>query len=272
MYKYAIMILYFVIIVGLNIINIPYDRGANIRGSRKTYNNLRDKLDFLDIESSYIVDDNADIDKIFTDGSKQISNVIKNNKFPLIIGGDHSISISSVFAINRYYKNIDKKLGVLWCSAYADFNTPYTSLTGNIHGMPISILCGHSKPVFSYNSYLYPEQFGYYGLRDIDSLEFKRLQDYNMRILYDVDEFREWSQDFDVIHLSFSLDCLDSEIVSSINMPLANGLSLIELKNLFVNLREIKKLVSMDFVEYNPEMGDDSEVVVELLKTLFKNS
>lgn len=263
------MIFYYLLSLGLNIINIPYDRGANIRGSRKAYTALRNKLDFLDIESTYIVNDKNDIDKIFSVGSNQTYNCVKNKKFPLIIGGDHSISISSIFGINRYYKDIDKKLGVLWCDAHADFNTIHTSPSGNIHGMPVSILCGHSNPVFSYNSYLDPQQFAYFGLRDIDSLEFNRLQDYNMQVLYNVNEFREWSENYDVIHLSFDFDCLDPQIVSCVNTPVENGVGLIELKNLFKNLRETKKLVSMDFVEYNPEKGDDSEVVVELLKTLF---
>ena len=84
---------------------------------------------------------------------------------------------------NVFCQENNKKLGIIWFDAHADFNTMETSPSGNLHDIPISVLCGHTLPFLTFGEPLDTNQFAYYGIRDIDTLEFQRLQDYNMLIL-----------------------------------------------------------------------------------------
>ena len=70
----------------------------------------------------------------------------------------------------------DDILGVIWCDAHADFNTVETSPSGNLHGMPVSVLCGHTLPSLKFGKSIDTGRFAYYGLRDLDSKEFLRFQ------------------------------------------------------------------------------------------------
>ena len=161
-------------------------------------------------------------------------------------------------------------MGVLWFDAHADFNTIETSPSGNIHGVPVAVLCGHTLNELSYGNSLEPSQFGYYGVRDIDSLEFNRFQYYNMNILDSEKDFTKWMRKFDKIHLSFDMDCLDPSIMSCVNTKVNNGLTMEKVRDKLKMIKDSNKLMSMDLVEYNPLLGDNSDVVEDILKTLFK--
>ena len=158
--------MYFInpIVTGLlvNTIKIPFDNGANIKGSSNAPEKIFEKLDFLNIENDYTINANQHIISVFQDGFLKIWNTLNTNKFPVIIGGDHTVALSSVYASNEFTKMNRETLGVLWCDAHADFNTIETSESKNIHGMPVSILCGDTLPILANGPPLDYYQFGFY--------------------------------------------------------------------------------------------------------------
>ena len=256
----------------INVISLPYDQGANKIGSRNAFNVLKeDLIDSNKIKLNKIIELEAnsrhlriELGKAYIESWKSLD----AKKIPLLIGGDHTCAIPNIFASNGYCIANKEKLGVLWIDAHADFNTIQTSPTKNLHGVPVSVLCGHTLPILSFGEELDPSQFLYYGLRDFDSLEFDRIQEHNMKILDNELELKEWCKNYDKIHISFDMDSLDPSIFSSVNTPVKNGLTLENISYLFNHVKNTKKLQSMDIVEYNPELGNQNEVILKMLEYL----
>ncbi|WP_251360713.1 arginase family protein, partial [Staphylococcus aureus] len=109
----------------------------------------------------------------------EVSASIENNRFPLVLGGDHSIAIGSVSAISKHYNN----LGVIWYDAHGDLNIPEESPSGNIHGMPLRILTGEGpKELLELNSnVIKPENIVLIGMRDLDKGERQFIKDHNIK-------------------------------------------------------------------------------------------
>ena len=253
----------------INRINIPFDKGANDIGSKDAPKTLKPYFNYLNIDKDYIVNTNNFVTNILNEGYKFVEESFINDKFPLIIGGDHTVAVSSVSAANQYSRLNNKKLGVLWCDAHADFNTIESSPSKNLHGMPIAILCGHTLPNLQIVEELYPQQFAYFGLRDVDSIELIRLQEHNMVTLDCEKDIDEWIEYQDNIHLSFDIDCLDPSVTKCVNTPVENGKSLEEVITLFKKVKKSNKLISVDLVEYNDKKGNDHKTIAELMKYLF---
>lgn len=261
----------------INIIDFPYDNGANVKGSNIAYDVLKNDLSTngkLKINKIYNLIANEEHPRMeFGDAFLKCKNTLETGNFPLLIGGDHTTAISNIFASNEYSLYNKENLGILWLDAHPDFNTMISSVSKNLHGMPVSILCGHTMQMFSFGRYLYPTQFLYYGIRDIDSLEFYRLQEYNMNILDNEKQLQEWCNKFDKIHISFDLDVLDPSIISNVNTPSPNGLTCEDIKKIFYYIKNTNKLQSLDLVEYNPQngigIGNDNNIIIELLECLF---
>lgn len=253
----------------INTINIPFDNGANILGSKNSPKILEPYLKFLNIDEKININTNNFVSNVLEDGYQAVFKTMKDGRFPLTIGGDHTVAISSVFAVNEFCNLCNKSLGILWCDAHADFNTMVTSPTKNIHGMPVAVLCGHTLPTLKMSDLLMPEQFAYYGVRDVDSLEFIRMQEYDMKIIYDNKDIDEWLEQFDYIHVSFDIDCLDPSVTKCVNTPVNNGATSEEMKNLFTKVKKSDKLCSMDIVEYNSGNNNDHTEIIEIIKSIF---
>lgn len=253
----------------IDIINIPFDNGANKLGSKHAYNTIKDELNFLPINTRKIIKTDTHLTTMFGDGFSKVSESFDKGHFPLCIGGDHSVAISSIFAANTFCSSNKELLGVLWFDAHADFNTMKTSPSFNLHGMPVSILCGHDLYSLSYGYFLDPCQFAYYGLRDIDSSELDRFQNYKMRTIDNKEELKDWIDNFDAIHLSFDMDCLDPSEFKSVNTAVKNGPSIENIYKMIDVVKDSKKLISMDLVEYNPTIEINNNVIINLLKKVF---
>lgn len=152
--------------------------------------------------------------------NKEVSASIENNRFPLVLGGDHSIAIGSVSAISKHYNN----LGVIWYDAHGDLNIPEESPSGNIHGMPLRILTGEGpKELLELNSnVIKPENIVLIGMRDLDKGERQFIKDHNIKTftMSDIDKLGikevientiEYlkSRNVDGVHLSLDVDALD---------------------------------------------------------------
>tara|TARA_X000000368_G_scaffold418633_1_gene419114 strand:- start:2860 stop:3687 length:828 start_codon:yes stop_codon:yes gene_type:complete len=250
------LLIYINLLTSVNVLNIPYDHGANILGSSKAYDILSPELNKLKIEKIYnIKTKNRHIRDILSDGFFSSREILNKNNKPLLIGGDHTIAISNIAAANEFCKINNERLGVIWFDAHADFNTIETSPSKNIHGTPISILCGHTLPALNMCfDAMDPFQFNYYGLRDYDTLEFFRIQENNMKILEDDIDLHNVLCIYDKIHISFDLDCLDPLIFDKVNTKVNNGLQIQNVLNSLKLIKESNKLLSMDIVEYNPTL------------------
>jgi len=247
-----------------HIVKLPFDRGANKRGARFAPDILSERLYPEKIHSINFTNP-INYREPFGKGFMTIWKLLNAGSFTLVLGGDHTVAISSVSAAHDFCKSKNQRLGVLWCDAHADFNTLLTSQTKNIHGIPVGILCGHTLKNLMFGQPLEPNQFAYYGVRDLDSLEFTRFQEYDMKIIDFPKDLCEWMENFDKIHISFDVDCLDPSVASGVNTPVPNGVTLSQLNEIFDNVKKSKKLISMDVVEYNPTIEDNTDIIIDII-------
>ena len=270
----------------IDIIGVPIDLGADRRGvdmgpSAIRYAHLQKKLEDL----GYTVNDEGNVEVPIAEMcsitnpklkyvdciipmsrrvSGAVSTSIQTGNFPLVIGGDHSLSIGSVRGAAR-----NRKLGVIWLDAHADFNTAETTPSGNIHGMSLAILCGlgdkslvqlWDEPV----PVIDPRKIAIVGARDLDEGEKVNLQNAGAMVqgMEQIDRYGmvaclekaidRISRDVDGIYLSLDLDSLDPEHAPGVGTPVPAGLTQREAHLACEMIGETGKLLGMDVVEVNP--------------------
>ncbi|HHW9580614.1 TPA: arginase [Staphylococcus aureus] len=215
--------------------------------------------------------------------NKEVSASIENNRFPLVLGGDHSIAVGSVSAISKHYNN----LGVIWYDAHGDLNIPEESPSGNIHGMPLRILTGEGpKELLELNSnVIKPENIVLIGMRDLDKGERQFIKDHNIKTftMSDIDKLGikevientiEYlkSRNVDGVHLSLDVDALDALETPGTGTRVLGGLSYRESHFALELLHQSHLISSMDLVEVNPLIDSNNhtaEQAVSLVGTFF---
>ncbi|MDN8792975.1 arginase [Staphylococcus aureus] len=215
--------------------------------------------------------------------NKEVSASIENNRFPLVLGGDHSIAVGSVSAISKHYNN----LGVIWYDAHGDLNIPEESPSGNIHGMPLRILTGEGpKELIELNSnVIKPENIVLIGMRDLDKGERQFIKDHNIKTftMSDIDKLGikevientiEYlkSRNVDGVHLSLDVDALDPRETPGTGTRVLGGLSYRESHFALELLHQSHLISSMDLVEVNPLIDSNNhtaEQAVSLVGTFF---
>lgn len=215
--------------------------------------------------------------------NKEVSASIENNRFPLVLGGDHSIAVGSVSAISKHYNN----LGVIWYDAHGDLNIPEESPSGNIHGMPLRILTGEGpKEFLELNSnVIKPENIVLIGMRDLDKGERQFIKDHNIKTftMSDIDKLGikevientiEYlkSRNVDGVHLSLDVDALDPLETPGTGTRVLGGLSYRESHFALELLHQSHLISSMDLVEVNPLIDSNNhtaEQAVSLVGTFF---
>ncbi|HCD4041380.1 TPA: arginase, partial [Staphylococcus aureus] len=215
--------------------------------------------------------------------NKVVSASIENNRFPLVLGGDHSIAVGSVSAISKHYNN----LGVIWYDAHGDLNIPEESPSGNIHGMPLRILTGEGpKELLELNSnVIKPENIVLIGMRDLDKGERQFIKDHNIKTftMSDIDKLGikevientiEYlkSRNVDGVHLSLDVDALDPLETPGTGTRVLGGLSYRESHFALELLHQSHLISSIDLVEVNPLIDRNNhtaEQAVSLVGTFF---
>jgi arginase len=207
--------------------------------------------------------------------SEQVYNHAKDGKLVLTLGGDHSIAIGTVSGTARAIRErLDKEIAVIWVDAHADINTPETSDSGNIHGMPVAFLTGLAKEeredTFGWlkeHHRLSPKKIVYIGLRDVDKGEKKILREHGIKAfsMHDIDRHGigrvmdmalGWIGSDTPIHLSFDVDALDPMWAPSTGTPVRGGLTLREGDFIAECVAETGSLVALDLVEVNPSLDE----------------
>lgn len=286
----------------IHIIGTQMDLGASKRGvnmgpSAIRYTGIREKLTamgFQILDKGDIVPGDPYTDNpqrknflpIFEANKKlyeEVTDSLQQGGFPLIIGGDHSVSAGSVTAVSRHYK----KIGIIWIDAHGDYNNEETSPSGNMHGMPLSAVCGQQPTEMvdfgGEHCFVDPKNVAIIGCRDIDRLEGKRLlaTGVNVFTIHDVDRLgmaevirqalHATTAQTEGVHVSFDLDAITPEEAPGAGTLVYNGLTVRESFLATEMLAESGKILSLDMVELNPILDNNNrtgELACELILSL----
>jgi arginase len=286
----------------IRVIGVPMDLGADRRGvdigaSAIRYANLNDRLRRI----GHTVEDKGNIyvpqpeskpignthlkylDSIVhvaEDLASTVSTILREEEFPLILGGDHSIALGSISGVADVHRDI----GVIWLDAHADFNTEETTPSGNIHGMVLAALAGLGDSrlieVGNWGPKLNKSTIVIVGARDLDSGEQILLRSHNIHVftMSDIDRLgistvmREAvsiaSRNNNPIHLSLDMDGLDPKEAPGVGTPVRGGLNYREAHLAMEIIADSHRLVSMDVVEVNPILDRENAtalLAVELI-------
>ena len=192
-----------------------------------------------------------------------VATSVQSRHLPVVLGGDHSLSLGSIRGAAKH-----KKIGVLWVDAHADFNTPETTPSGNIHGMPLAALCGlgNSQLVQLWDEgvpVIDPGHVAIIGARDLDEGEKRNLSQAGVMVMgmEQIDRLglvgsmekalEQISNHVDGIYLSFDMDVMDPRHAPGVGTPVTGGLTYREAHLICELVAETEKLVGMDIVEVN---------------------
>ena len=212
----------------------------------------------------------------------------RSGAIPIFLGGDHSLSMGSVNAMARHWQELGRELFVLWLDAHADYNTPATTLTANMHGMAASFLCGENgldhllgdEPRASID----PDRLELFGTRSIDRLEKELLRARRVSVadMRQIDEFGmgvlirrvidKVRARHGVLHVSFDVDFLDPDVAPGVGTTVPGGATYREAHLVMELLHDSGLVGSVDIVELNPfldERGRTARTAVELIGSLF---
>ncbi|MCM3216679.1 arginase [Niallia taxi] len=216
---------------------------------------------------------------------KEVSDIIKEESFPLVLGGDHSSIIGTTMGMVEH-----KKIGIIWFDAHGDANTFETSISQNIHGMSMAILLGHGNNEF--NEYtkdlnLSPQNIALIGARSFDEGELEFLESQGVNV-YTAEFIKENGMDYTVkaaleainndidgVHISFDLDSLDPMYAPGGGLRVDGGLTPSEITRAFKLVSESVDILSAEFSEINPLMDLENKtaiLTVDLIKELLKVS
>ena len=284
----------------IDIIGVPIDLGADRRGvdmgpSAMRYAELHQKLEALGHthkdegnievaiqETCEITDPNLKyIDCIIPMGRRiagAVATSVQAGRFPLVLGGDHSLSVGSIRGAARH-----KRIGVIWVDAHADFNTAETTPSGNIHGMPLAALCGLGDPrlVSLWDEtppVIDPKRVAIIGARDLDTGEKQNLREAGVMVqsMEQIDRLgmvsvlekaiERVSSDVDGIYLSFDMDALDPRHAPGVGTPVPGGLTFREAHLTCEVIAETGKLIGMDMVEVNPILDIQNQTAIHAVE------
>lgn len=293
----------------VRIIGVPTDLGANMRGSNMGPSavriaNLHQKIRVL----GFPVVDSGDLDvpvrdtlpegaekrkylsqivRVCKDLDEMIFKSLGQGELPISIGGDHSLAIGSITGASRYFHGRGEQMGLIWVDAHADLNTPESSPSGNIHGMPLSVVIGSGPPdllkIGPNPIRVKPANVALIGIRTLDGEEKDLCRKSGVRYftMREIDErgmhtvmteaLKVASDGTSGIHLSFDVDGVDPLYAPGVSTPATGGISYREAHLALEMLADTKLLRSMDFVELNP-MTDVAHKTAQLITELIQSA
>ncbi len=217
-----------------------------------------------------------------------IDEVVKKGEFPITLGGDHVIAISSALASINTHKN----MGIIWVDAHGDYNTFETTQSGNLHGLPYAVITGYEKKLladFHNGDFYNPKNAVILGGRDIDELELPNIKDAGVTLISTEDIHKYGTEAMfkkameiasngtNGVHISYDLDVIDPKIAPGVSVPAVNGINLDEAYKIadLINEEINKDIVkSFDLVELNPLLDKDKvteKIAVEIMERVFSN-
>ena len=231
--------------------------------------------------------------------ANEIKKTLLKEEVPIVLAGDHSSALGTISGIKMAYPN--KRVGVIWIDAHADLHTPYTTPSGNMHGMPIACVLGEDNkerqqnkpddetieyweklkalggisPKINYNDLVY------IALRDFEPQEEFLIKKNKVRV-FNLQEIRKkavervaieslnYLDHCDIIYVSFDVDSMDSRISSGTGTPVPNGITEKEAGNLIYYIMRSKKIVCFEMVEINPTLDKENLMAENAFEILQK--
>ncbi len=211
----------------------------------------------------------SEISRVAEGTRAAVAQGLKAGCLPLVLGGDHSLSIGSVAAVADHHRQRGAPVGVIWVDAHADMNQPGNSPTGNIHGMSLAVLLGHGdERLVGAEPSLRPENVSILGARSIDPGERALITELGVRVftMSEIDErgvgacmdeaLRRAGAETAGFHLSLDLDALDPRLAPGVGTPEQGGLTYREGHLVCEKASRSGQLLSLEVVELNPVLDD----------------
>ncbi|MGB0166459.1 MAG: arginase [Luteibaculum sp.] len=306
----------------VKIIEVPCDLGAGTRGASLGVDALRleaasqnclayTEIPFQRVEANNSMVNHSDptpnahyiagILDFYKQSAQAVNDALGKQEFPLVIAGDHSTAAGSIAGIKKKYPK--KRLGVIWVDAHADIHSPYTTPSGNVHGMPLAVALQFDnkgeainqlsevelkhweelKKVGGNEPKILPEDIVYIGVRDTEEQEdiiVERLKIPNISVraarnlgmAATADKALSRLNDCDLIYVSFDVDSMDPSVSMGTGTPVPNGFSSEEAVELLGRLLDDPKVQCLEVVEINPLLDEKNKMakaVLEILSDLF---
>jgi arginase len=216
--------------------------------------------------------------------AQRVEDALTRRHLPLVLGGDHSVAVGTVSGVSRYFRQRGEKAGLIWLDAHADMNTPDSSPSGNIHGMPLACIVGDGPPeltgIAGFRPILDPHNVVIVGLRDVDQTEKPHVRDSGIRAftMRDIDErglravmdeaIQIASDGTAGIHVSLDMDFCDPVHAPGVGTPVRGGATYREAHLAMEMICDSRRMVSLEVVEVNPvidERNRTAEFAVELV-------
>ena len=302
----------------LKIIEVKSEIGAGTRGASLGVEAM--KIASLDLNSDFFKQHESveveNVNELLFDGAKhsyakfidgvmimeervclEVYETLWEEDFPIIMAGDHSTAYGSISGIKK--ANPKSRLGVIWIDAHADFHTPFTTPSGNMHGMGLAMACGidnleckvndprgetleyweQLKNVGIPGPKIYPEDIVYIAVRDLEKPENYLINKYNVNFIETEDVKKlgaakiaqralEMLDHCDMIYISFDVDSMDSRISTGTGTPVPNGITVEEAKILNVELAKSPKICAWEIVEVNPTLDTENRMAESAFEIL----
>jgi len=294
----------------IRVIGVPLDLGQSRRGvdmgpSAVRVAGLEARLEAL----GFVVEDAGNIAVAFPEQKKEghpnakylkeitatctkhaelVLKTLEAGKTPVVLGGDHSVAVGTVAGVSEFFRRQNQKLGLLWIDAHADINTPESSPSGNVHGMPLAAIMGLGPPelanIFGYSPKVAPENCVLVGVRDIDAAEKENVRKAGIEVytMRDIDErgmravmeeaLRAAGRGTAGYHVSLDMDWVDPEDAPGVGTPVRGGATYREAHLAMEIIADHGRLTSFEIVEVNPvidEHNQTANLAVELTLSVF---
>lgn len=276
------------------IITAARKRGSFIFGEN-TIDKIQNVNSFLDKQTNFPFAKRIDgLLAIYEELNTKIATILKGNTFPIILAADHGSAGGTIAGIKSAFP--DKRLGAVWIDAHADIHTPYTTPSGNMHGMPLAsvmnidnleckindidseteMLWNRLKNVGNTLQKIHPDDVVYVAVRDTEAQEEAVINQFGMKwftvqdvrtkgVQAIVNGIQERLKDCDIIYVTFDVDSMDPDLTShGTGTPVPNGLTPQEAKELMIAMSKLPKTVCIEIVEVNPCLDEKENTMAEM--------
>ena len=213
-----------------------------------------------------------------TKHAELVLKTLEAGKVPLVLGGDHSVGAGTVSGVAEFYRKQNQKVGLIWIDAHTDINTPDSSPSGNVHGMPLAAIMGLGPAeltnIFNFSPKVAPENCVLVGVRDIDAIEKKNVRRAGIDVftMRDIDErgmrtiieeaLRMAGRGTAGYHVSLDMDWIDPEDAPGVGTPVRGGVTYREAHLAMEMIADSEAMASLEVVEINPVIDEHNRTAL----------
>jgi arginase len=220
----------------------------------------------------------AEIADACKDLAAMVEKSLEESMLPVVLGGDHSIAAGSLSGVAAHFKKKEKKIGLIWLDAHGDINTPESSPSGNVHGMPLAAAMGYGATELvelqGFKPKVEPQNISLVGIRDLDSQEKKLAKKSGVHVftMRDIDErgmrevmsdaLKYAMDDTDGISVSLDMDFVDPSDAPGVGTPVRGGVTYREAHLAMEMIADTEAMVSLEVVEINPVIDEHNRTAL----------